>query len=539
MVGNREMRFSRRELAVVPLLLMNRLSGLAKLLQITFGAGLYVALVLGIGYAYRQAATDFELGWGSALWTVHHVMERELQRETQLEDRSEDMRRRHAAKEWVKQELIAQRMTLWEAASHFRDLSKSEPWYLEQIRKAYPGRSDEESLCRNVIAYVRVALTREPARAAVVLARLEAELRELMEGYDTSPLQPTELSDRKGGKVGLWVSGVSGSEFANLKITPSTAQKTLCKDDFVDKSPHQSAFITVNGVKLHHLDWGGKGKPLLFLTGLGHSAHIYDDLAPKFVDEFRVLALTWRGHGQSDKPEMGYDVDTLTEDVRQFLNAMKLERVTLVGYSMAGEELTRFAGLYPERVDRLVYLDAAYDRTDPSFRASRGKAPDVFALLNPTPQDLASIDALRNFSKKARGGWSAAVEADWRETLLYSPEGKPLGSVTSAKIIGLVAKGYRPPDYTKVKAPALSFYALPTMESAFPWITPDVNAEVRKQAQNLLETDMIPRQRRQIEQFRKGVANARVIEMPNTRHDCFIDKQDEVVREMCAFLSGK
>ncbi|MCI0456651.1 MAG: hypothetical protein L0Z62_06690, partial [Gemmataceae bacterium] len=81
---------------------MNRLSGLAKLLQITFGAGLYVALVLGIGYAYRQAATDFELGWGSALWTVHHVMERELQRETQLEDRSEDMRRRHAAKEWVK-----------------------------------------------------------------------------------------------------------------------------------------------------------------------------------------------------------------------------------------------------------------------------------------------------------------------------------------------------------------------------------------------------------------------------------------------------
>jgi pimeloyl-ACP methyl ester carboxylesterase len=95
-----------------------------------------------------------------------------------------------------------------------------------------------------------------------------------------------------------------------------------------------------------------------------------------------VLALTWRGHGKSDAPETGYDVDTLTEDVRQFLDAMKIERVMLVGHSMAGEELTRFAGLYPERVDRLVYLDAAYDRTDPSFRASRAKAPDVFALLN-------------------------------------------------------------------------------------------------------------------------------------------------------------
>lgn len=352
-------------------------------------------------------------------------------------------------------------------------------------------------------------------------------------------LMVEELSDRKAGKVGLWVGGESAGEFANLKIAPSTAQTAQFKDGFVDKSLHKSAFINVNSVKLHYLDWGGTGKPLLFLTGLGHSAHIYDDLAPKFVDEFRVLALTWRGHGKSERPETGYDVDTLTEDVRQFLDAMKIERVTLVGHSMAGEELTRFAGLYPERVDRLVYLDAAYDRTDPSFRASRGKAPDVFALLTPTPQDRASIDALRNFSRKTRGGWSEAVEADWRETNLFSPEGKPLESANSGNLVRSIAKGYRTPDYKKVKAPALSFHALPTIKSAFPWITPDINAEVRKQAQDLLDTDMIPRQRRQLELFRKEVANARVIEMPNTRHDCFIDRQDEVVHEMRAFLSGK
>ncbi len=173
---------------------MNRLSGLAKLLQIAFGAGLCVALVMGIGYAYQHAATDFELGWGSSLWTLHGLMEGELQRETQLEDRIEDTRRRLAAKEWVKQELIAQRMTLLEAAAQFRDLSKSQPRYLDQIRRAYPSRSDEESLCRNVIAHVRVTLHKEPTRAAVVLARLEAELREILQRYDTSPLQPTDLN---------------------------------------------------------------------------------------------------------------------------------------------------------------------------------------------------------------------------------------------------------------------------------------------------------------------------------------------------------
>ena len=59
--------------------------------------------------------------------------------------------------------------------------------------------------------------------------------------------------------------------------------------------------LKANGVNLHYLDWGGKGKTLLFLHGMGDCAHGFDDLAPKFADHFRVLGLTPRGHGQSDK----------------------------------------------------------------------------------------------------------------------------------------------------------------------------------------------------------------------------------------------
>ena len=57
----------------------------------------------------------------------------------------------------------------------------------------------------------------------------------------------------------------------------------------------------VNGVKLHYLDWDGKGEVLLSLPGLSCTARIFDGLAPKFTDHFRVLALTRRGFGQSDK----------------------------------------------------------------------------------------------------------------------------------------------------------------------------------------------------------------------------------------------
>lgn len=79
----------------------------------------------------------------------------------------------------------------------------------------------------------------------------------------------------------------------------------------------KSNFVSVNGIRLHYLDWGGKGPVLLFLTGMGCSAYIFGDFAPRFVDQFHVLALDRRGHGDSDYPETGYDPDTLTEDLRE------------------------------------------------------------------------------------------------------------------------------------------------------------------------------------------------------------------------------
>src|SRR5687767_833152 len=96
----------------------------------------------------------------------------------------------------------------------------------------------------------------------------------------------------------------------SMKIGSLVTLMTIAFDvgaqsDWTDKSPHKAGFVTVNGVKLHYLDWGGKGETMLFLHGLGDTPHIYDLIAPKFTNEFRVLGLTRRGHGQSDKPDTG------------------------------------------------------------------------------------------------------------------------------------------------------------------------------------------------------------------------------------------
>ncbi len=111
----------------------------------------------------------------------------------------------------------------------------------------------------------------------------------------------------------------------------------------MDTSPHASGYINANGTRLHYLDWGGHGPVLLFIPGMGCTAHIFDGFAPRFTDQFHVMALTRRGHGESDYPETGYDADTLAEDLKQFLDALEIEKVILAGHSMGYIELSRFS----------------------------------------------------------------------------------------------------------------------------------------------------------------------------------------------------
>jgi pimeloyl-ACP methyl ester carboxylesterase len=142
-------------------------------------------------------------------------------------------------------------------------------------------------------------------------------------------------------------------------------------------------FVTVEGVRLHYLDWGGEGESLVLLTPLGGDLYEqFGSLAPQFTDRFRVLGLTRRGQDPSDKPGAGYDVDTLAGDIVGFLDAMGIGAAHLAGHSIAGSEMTRLAGLYPARVSTLVYLDSAVDyHYLAEVAAEAGLAPPVDPAL--------------------------------------------------------------------------------------------------------------------------------------------------------------
>ena len=130
-----------------------------------------------------------------------------------------------------------------------------------------------------------------------------------------------------------------------------------------DSSHHTVQFVTVEpGVQLEVLDWGGSGRPLIFLAGAGDTAHRFDSFAPQFTAKHHVYGITRRGSGASSKPAPAngnYAADHLGDDVLAVMQALHIERPVLVGHSIAGQELSSIGSRFPEKVSGLVYLDAA------------------------------------------------------------------------------------------------------------------------------------------------------------------------------------
>src|SRR6516165_704503 len=189
-------------------------------------------------------------------------------------------------------------------------------------------------------------------------------------------------------------------------FVPLAAQETPA---WKDPSLHSISFVTVDkDVRLEVLDWGGSGRPLVLLTGLGNNAHVFDNFAPKLTPDYHVIAITRRGYGASTIAASGYDANRLGDDVLAVLDSLNLKDPVLVGHSIAGEELSSVGSRHSERVAGLVYLDAAYP-----YAFDNGKGITMAELNElgktipapppPSGSDLTSYSALEDWWVRVRG----------------------------------------------------------------------------------------------------------------------------------------
>ena len=124
-------------------------------------------------------------------------------------------------------------------------------------------------------------------------------------------------------------------------------------------------FVPANGLRLHYRRWLPSeplaGLPaILLLHGLASSLHIWNLVAPLIADRgYVVTAIDQRGHGESEKPNTGYDFATIIADDKAAMGALEIELPVLVGHSWGAGVALQYAATYPDQVTALVLVDGA------------------------------------------------------------------------------------------------------------------------------------------------------------------------------------
>lgn len=121
-----------------------------------------------------------------------------------------------------------------------------------------------------------------------------------------------------------------------------------------------SRLLGLKDINLHVEDHGGTGRPVVLIHGWPLSGTSWKYQIAALSDAgYRVITYDRRGFGQSDKPKTGYDYDTLADDLAGLIEALDLHDVTIVGFSMGGGEVARYAAKHgEERVHSVVFAAA-------------------------------------------------------------------------------------------------------------------------------------------------------------------------------------
>jgi len=122
--------------------------------------------------------------------------------------------------------------------------------------------------------------------------------------------------------------------------------------------PTSNRFVSQR-LRMNYVDWGNPDAPPLILQHGGRDhCRSWDWVANELRHDWHVIAPDLRGHGDSDwSPEGNYTMDSFVYDFAQLVHTLGYEQVTIISHSLGGNIATRFTGLYPEKVRKLVNIE--------------------------------------------------------------------------------------------------------------------------------------------------------------------------------------
>ncbi len=152
----------------------------------------------------------------------------------------------------------------------------------------------------------------------------------------------------------------------------------------VSNAPITARLRLRSGLHLNVVDHGPvDGRPVLMLHGWGDSAWSFSPVLPLLPPGIRAIVPDQRGHGDSDRPLQGYEMSGLAGDALDLLDALEIQRATVVGHSMGGFVAHQIASIAPARVERLVLVSSSSEpRVDP-LKALRQMVDSISDPVDP------------------------------------------------------------------------------------------------------------------------------------------------------------
>jgi non-heme chloroperoxidase len=308
------------------------------------------------------------------------------------------------------------------------------------------------------------------------------------------------------------------------RATPETAWD-------LPSSPHTIQMVSVEkGVSLEVLDWGGSGRPLVLLAGLGDTAHVFDEFAPKLTASYHVYGIARRGRGGSSAPEpnaTNYTADRLGEDVLAVIDALHLNQPVIAGHSLAGEELSYIGSHHPEKVAGLIYMEAGYP----------------YALYDQANGEL-ELDAieLRKQLRQFTNGYAQEPVKDYDQLIAnlervetevkkqqQDTKNLPPTPVSPRMTPDLFAIMEGRESFTTIHVPALVIFAIDP--------SPASGDDPQARAQAVRQALMTRDKNSQIAAWKRQVPSAHMVLVPHATHYVFGSNEADVRREINAFIA--
>ena len=184
---------------------------------------------------------------------------------------------------------------------------------------------------------------------------------------------------------------------------------------------------TVFGQKIHYVE-AGSGPTVILLHGLGGSSQVWQFNIAALAEKYHVVVPDQIGFGKSDKPLVNYRIRTYVDFLDQFCKQLGIERASLVGNSMGGWIATAFTAAFPDRVDKLVLVDAA------GYAPPKDLDTRSFYGLNPTTREGMKVLVAKVFYNKLFLTDAAIDQAI--ATRLAAGDGYTINSITESIIRG-------------------------------------------------------------------------------------------------------